>query len=83
MAIKTETIAIKVSPEEKKQIQELAAKEDVTVSKLLYKKIFKGDVKMSIDEMMNELKHYTNADLRERTVNEICEMYYELFKGEN
>ena len=84
MAIKTETIAIKVSPEEKKQIQELAAKEDITVSKLLHKKIFnKESVKMSIDEMMNELKHYTNADLRERTVNEICEMYYELFKGEN
>ena len=82
MAVKTETIAIKVSPEEKKYIQELAAKEDVTVSKLLYRMIFKGDVKMSIDEMMNELKHFTNADLRERTVNEICEMYCELFKEE-
>jgi hypothetical protein len=38
---------------------------------------------MSIDEMINELKHFTNADLRERTINEICEMYHELFKGEN
>lgn len=43
MATKTETIAIKVSPEEKKIIKELAAKEDVTVSKLLYKLIFKKE----------------------------------------
>jgi uncharacterized protein (DUF1778 family) len=41
MATKTETIAIKVSAEEKKFIQELAAKEDVTVSKLLYRMVFK------------------------------------------
>lgn len=44
MATKTETIAIKVSPEEKKKIQELAEKQDMTVSKLLYKIIFpKGE----------------------------------------
>lgn len=43
MATKTETIAIKVSPEEKKMIQELATKEDVTVSKLLYRMIFKKE----------------------------------------
>lgn len=44
MAIKTETIAIRVSPEEKAYIQELAEKEDITVSKLLHKMIFKkGD----------------------------------------
>ena len=41
MAIKTETIAIKVSPEEKEKIKALAAKEDVTVSKLLHRMIFK------------------------------------------
>lgn len=40
MAIKTETIAIKVSPEEKEQIKQLAAAADMTVSKYLYKKIF-------------------------------------------
>lgn len=45
MAVKTETIAIKVSPEEKDYIKQLAAKEDVTVSKLLYRKIFgKGEM---------------------------------------
>lgn len=79
---KTEAVTIKVTPEEKEAIKAQAAKEDITVSKLLHKKIFKGDVKMSIDEMINELKHYTNADLMDRTINEICEMYHELFKGE-
>lgn len=44
MATKTETIAIKVSPEEKARIQELAAKQDITVSKLLYKIVFKGEL---------------------------------------
>ena len=41
MATKTETIAIKVSPEEKEKIKALAAKEDVTVSKLLYRMLIK------------------------------------------
>lgn len=45
MAVKTETIAIKVSPEEKKKIQELAAQQDVTVSKLLHRMIFKQEDK--------------------------------------
>ena len=45
MAVKTETLAIKVSPEEKQKIKELAAKEDITVSKLLYKIIFKEEGK--------------------------------------
>ena len=81
---KTEAVTIKVTPEEKEAIKAQAAKEDITVSKLLHKKIFKKEsVKMSIDEMINELKHFTNADLRDRTINEICEMYHELFKGEN
>lgn len=40
MATKTETLAIKVSPEEKQKIKELAAKQDVTVSKLLHNLIF-------------------------------------------
>ena len=43
MATKTETIAIKVSPEEKEYIKKLAGEQDITVSKLLYKMIFKGD----------------------------------------
>ena len=42
---KTETIAIKVTPEEKQKIKELAEKEDVTVSKLLYRLIFKKESK--------------------------------------
>lgn len=41
MATKTETIAIKVSPEEKEQIKALADQLDVTVSKLLYNFLFK------------------------------------------
>ena len=41
MAVKTETIAIKVAPEEKELIKRLAQEQDVTVSKFLYKIIFK------------------------------------------
>jgi hypothetical protein len=40
MATKTETLTIKVSPEEKKQIKDLAAEQDVSVSKLLHKLLF-------------------------------------------
>ena len=43
MAIKTETLTIKVSPEEKEQIKALAAKEDITVSKYLHKIIFEKE----------------------------------------
>ena len=43
MAVKTETIAIRVSIEEKEYIKELAEKEDITVSKLLYKMLFKKE----------------------------------------
>lgn len=45
MAVKSETIAIRVSAEEKKKMQELAAKEDITVSKLLYRMLFKKEDK--------------------------------------
>lgn len=41
MAIKTETLTIKVSPEEKEKIKALAAKQDQTVSKYLYNKLIK------------------------------------------
>ena len=41
MAIKTETVTIKVTPEEKEQIKALAQTEDITVSKLLYRIIRK------------------------------------------
>lgn len=41
MAVKTETIAIKVTPEEKELIKRLAQEQDITVSKYLYKIIFK------------------------------------------
>lgn len=40
---KTETLTIKVTPADKRKIKELAAKEDVTVSKLLYRIIFKKE----------------------------------------
>ena len=45
MATKTESVAIKVSPEEKEQIKALAAEEDVTVSKYLYKLILNEIIK--------------------------------------
>lgn len=38
--IKTASISLKVTPEEKQKIKELAAKDDVTVSKYLYRLIF-------------------------------------------
>lgn len=43
MATKTETLTIKVSPEEKEMIKELAAEKDWTVSKYLYNRLFKED----------------------------------------
>ena len=43
MAIKTETLTIKVSPEEKEEIKMLAAKADQTVSKYLYNKLFREE----------------------------------------
>lgn len=42
MAVKTETLAIKVSPEEKEKIKKMAEKEDITVSKLLYRMLIKN-----------------------------------------
>lgn len=41
MAIKTETVAIKVSPDEKETIKQLAQQQDITVSKLLYRILVK------------------------------------------
>ena len=41
MAAKTESVAIKVTPEEKELIQKLAASKDWTVSKWLYNKLIK------------------------------------------
>ena len=37
MSIKTETVTIKVSPEEKEMIKKLAETADMTVSKYLYR----------------------------------------------
>jgi predicted transcriptional regulator len=42
MAVKTETLTIKVSPEEKEKIKQLAEAADMTVSKYLYRKLFGG-----------------------------------------
>ena len=41
MAIKTETLTIKVSTEEKQRVKELALEKDISVSKMLYKIISK------------------------------------------
>lgn len=43
---KTATLTVKVTPEEKKQVQELAEDLDITVSKLLYKIIFKKELEL-------------------------------------
>ena len=40
MATKTETLAIKVTPEEKEKIKQMAQEQDITVSKLLYRMLF-------------------------------------------
>lgn len=45
MATKTATITIKVTPEEKEMIKELAYKKDVTVSKLLHALVFQVALK--------------------------------------
>lgn len=45
MATKTETLTIKVTPEEKERVKSLAVAADVTVSKYLYKIIFQEALK--------------------------------------
>ncbi len=42
MALKTETLTIKVSPEEKAKIKALAAESDQTVSKFMYNLLIKN-----------------------------------------
>ena len=42
MLVKTETVSIKVSEEEKKAIQQMAQEQDISVSKLLYRFIKKN-----------------------------------------
>jgi uncharacterized protein (DUF1778 family) len=41
MAVKTETLTVKVSPEEKELVRQLAAEKDWSVSKWLYNAIIK------------------------------------------
>ena len=81
MALKTECVAIKVTPEEKEKIKAEADKLDITVSKHLYNKLFKEE-NITIEKMINELKHYTNNDLYDCTINQIISMYYNLFGKE-
>ena len=40
MATKTETLTLKVTPEEKEKIKKLADEKDMTVSKYLYRVLF-------------------------------------------
>lgn len=83
MAVKTETVTIKVTPEQKEQIRQKADEKDMTVSKYLHRIIFKKeDNQMTIEEMINELKHYTNTDLYDCSINQIVEMYCNLFGEE-
>ena len=42
MAIKTETLTIKVSPEDKELVKQLAAEEDQTVSSWLYDRLIEN-----------------------------------------
>lgn len=39
-------------------------------------------MKITIEKMIEELKHYTNTDLMDKTINQIIEMYETLFGGE-
>ena len=80
MAVKTETISIKVSPEEKKLIQYLAAQQNTTTSKLLYKMVFMDNTGVAA-AMRDELKGYTNDDLGEASDAQVQEAYKVLFKG--
>ena len=81
MLVKTETIAIKVSAEEKALIKKLAEEQNTTISKLLYKAVFKDNVD-TVAAMRNELKHYTNGDdLDSASDEQIRETYNNLFKG--
>jgi len=48
---KTETLAIKVTPEDKEKIKRMAEERDVTVSKLLYKMLIEN-----IQEVQDERK---------------------------
>lgn len=44
MLVKTETVSIKVSPEEKKALQQMANEQNTTVSRLLYALIKKNNM---------------------------------------
>lgn len=80
MAVKTETISIKVSPEEKKLIQFIAAQQNTTTSKLLYKMVFEDNTGVAA-AMRNKLKGYTNDDLDEVSDAQVEEAFKILFKG--
>ena len=80
MAIRTETIAIKVTPEEKQLIQLLAHQQNTTVSKLLYKMVFMDNEGVTA-AMRDELKHYTNNDLDEVSDIQVQKAYKLLFTG--
>lgn len=55
MATKTETIAIKVTPEEKETIKNEAAAADMTVSKFLHRLVF-----TLLEEVKNDRKSRSN-----------------------
>lgn len=55
MKTKTETVAIRVTPEEKERLKALAAADDVTVSKYLYRLVFKRE-----DSVLDTLMKYYN-----------------------
>ena len=80
MATKTETIAIKVTQEEKNLIGLLAQQNNTTVSRLLYKMVFEDNTGVAA-VMKKELKQYTNNDLDEVDDRAIEEAYKVLFKG--
>jgi len=82
MATKTDTIAIKVTPEEKELIKKLADRSGITVSKFLHEIIFKEVIApMTRDKAYNELIHYVAGDSLDKMSDEqLIALYNNFFK---
>ena len=83
MSTKTETIAIKVTTEEKELIKRLANAQNITVSKFLYEIIFKEVNVMTREKAYNELIHYVAGDSLDKMSDEqLIALYNNFFKEE-
>lgn len=81
MAIKTETLTIKVSPEEKEQIKALAAEADITVSKYLYRMLFPA-VAVNKEEYLDRIKDYiSDSEYKDLYKGELMVIFNNIVKG--